>query len=435
MMKKQRAIELSKEQIEAEEFKTHHRHDEKAFTRDRRLTFSLVLVLVLRNSVKSLQNVVNEAMTWLDELPITASAYSQARYKLKHTAFIALNKISVVDNLYSDSDYKTFWGFRILGIDGSKIVLPNNEAICEEFGTIAWTNGKTAEIQGERPYALASVLYDVLNKVALDATLGKAKAYEIDLAIGHLSHTQTGDLMIMDRNYPSYRMLAEIFQSRRDFVARCSSASFAVARLMLKGEGPDSQIITLTPCTGQMSSIRELNLPLSLKVRFVRVCLSTGEYEVLVTSLLDERLYPTVEFLDLYYLRWEIETFYGLIKTRLELENFTGIGAEAVRQDFYATVYLTGLESLLTGTAQATLDAKETKHPQIVNHAVSFNAIKNLAFDLLLSDLDSNTLLEKLTALFLTNPCLERKNRNPPRKNSSSRTLLNFHKRIKKHCF
>ena len=160
MAKKHQAIEVSKEQIEAKEFKALHRHSEKFFTRDRRLPFSLVLVLVLRNSVKSLQNVVNEA-------------------------------------------------------------------ICEEFGTIAWTNGKTAEIQGERPYALALVLYDVLNKVALDATLGKAKAYEIDLAIEHLSHTKAGDLMIMDRNYPSYRMLAEICQFKRNFVVRCSSASFS----------------------------------------------------------------------------------------------------------------------------------------------------------------------------------------------------------------
>lgn len=129
-------VKLSKEQIEVEDFKTRHRHSEKAFTRDRSLPFSLVLVLVLRNSVKSLQNVVNEAMTWLNELPMTASAYSQARYKLKHTAFIELNKVAVVDTLYSDSDYKTFWGLRVLGIDGSKIVLPDNEAIREEFGTI-----------------------------------------------------------------------------------------------------------------------------------------------------------------------------------------------------------------------------------------------------------------------------------------------------------
>ncbi len=36
---------------------------------------------------------------------------------------------------------------------------------------------------------------------------------------------------------------------------------------------------------------------------FVRVQLDTGEWEVLVTSLRDERLYPSAEFSDLYYFR------------------------------------------------------------------------------------------------------------------------------------
>jgi hypothetical protein len=45
----------------------------------------------------------------------------------------------------------------------------------------------------------------------------------------------------------------------------------------------------------------------------------------------------------------------------LTLENFTGLGVEAVKQDFYATIYLSGLESVLTGSAQAILDAKETQ--------------------------------------------------------------------------
>lgn len=386
--------------------------------------------------MKSLQNVVNEAMTWLGQRPVTASAYSQARYKLKHTAFIELNQAAVVETLYGDGDYQRFWGFRVLAVDGSKIILPDNQATREEFGTIAWTSGKTADIQGERPYALASVLYDVLNRVALDATLGKAKAYEIDLAVGHLSHTRAGDLLTMDRNYPSYRMLAELGRHGLDFAVRCSAASFAEARRMLKGKGPASQVVTLTPCAGQMPSIRERGLPLSLKVRLVRVLLSTGEYEVLVTSLLDDSQYPTEGFLELYHLRWGIETFYGLLKTRLELENFTGISAEAVRQDFHATVYLSGLESLLTDTAQAMLDTKVTKYPQTVNRAVSFNAVKNHALDLLLAGgLETDLLLERLTALFLTNPCLERRDRNPPRKKTSARRLLNFHKRQKKHCF
>lgn len=390
----------------------------------------------MRNSVKALQNVVNEAMTWLGRPAVSASALSQARYKLKHTAFIELNQTAIVDTLYGDDDYRRFWGFCVLAIDGSKIVLPNNEGICKEFGTIAWSTGKNTEIQGEQPYALASVMYDVLNRVALDATLGKAKAYEVDLAIGHLSHTRAGDLLTMDRNYPSYRMLAELNRSERDFVIRCSAASFTEAREMLKGQGPDSQVVTLTPCAGQLASIRELGLPLSLNVRLVRVVLSTGEYEVLVTSLLDDTRYPTEGFRELYYFRWGIETFYGLLKTRLELENFTGIGAEAIRQDFHATVYLSGLESLLTDTAQAMLDAKATKYPQRVNRAVSFNAIKNRALDLLLvSDIETDQLLAQLTSLFLTNPCLERPHRKPDRKKSSDRVLLNFHKRQKKHCF
>jgi hypothetical protein len=163
--------------------------------------------------------------------------------------------------------------------------------------------------------------------------------------------------------------------------------------------------------------------------------LNTGDWEVLVTSLLDETLYPTKDFLDLYHRRWGIETFYGVLKTRLGLENFTGRGTEAVRQDFHATIYLSGLESILTGTAQARLDEKKTRHPQQVNQAVAFHAIKDRALELLLSDLDTETLCQRLTEVFLTNPTLKRKDRNPPRKKSSARGLLNFHKRQKKHCF
>jgi len=393
------------------------------------------MVLMIRKSVKSLQNVVNEAMDWLNLPPVTASAYSQARYKLKHSAFIELNRTAIVETVYGDDEYHKFWGFRVLAIDGSKIVLPNTENVREAFGTISYSNGKDSEIVGQHPYALASVLYDVLNRVAIDARLGKARAYEIDLAIEHLAHTQANDLLTMDRNYPSYRMLAELTQGQRDYVIRCSAASFSLARKMLKGEGPESQEVTLEPCAEQRQGIRQSGLPASLKVRFIRVKLSTGEYEVLVTSLHDEKCYPTAGFSELYYLRWGIETFYGLLKTRLELENFTGTRAEAVRQDFHASVYLTGLESVLTDAAQRQLDSRETKYPQTVNRSVSFNAIKNHAFDLLLGETETGLLEEKLTALFLTNPNMDRKQRNPPRKKSSARRLLNFHKRQKKHCF
>ena len=42
------------------------------------------------------------------------------------------------------------------------------------------------------------------------------------------------------------------------------------------------------------------------------------------------------------------EIFYRVLKPRSDLENRPGLGAEAVHQDFHATVCLTGLESMLT---------------------------------------------------------------------------------------
>lgn len=305
-------IEMTRHLLTDEGFKGRHRVCDQAFTRVRCLPFAVVLVLILRKSVKSLQNVVNEAMAWLMVEPVTASAFSQARYKLQHTAFIELNQRAVVESRYRDADFRTFWGFRVLGVDGSKVLLPDSEDVCEAFGTIAYSNGKNPQIQGEHPYALASVLYDVLNRLALEATLGRADAYEVDLAIGHLAHTGPTDVLIMDRNDPSYRLLAELTQRQRHFVIRCSAASFGAARRMLRGEGPDSQVVTLAPCAEQAPLMRQLGLPQALTVRFVRVRLSTGEWEVLVTSLRDEVAYPTAGFLELYHGRWGVETFYGV---------------------------------------------------------------------------------------------------------------------------
>ncbi len=58
-------------------------------------------------------------------------------------------------------------------------------------------------------------------------------------------------------------------------------------------------------------------MPSELVVRFVSVRLPTGELEVLVTSLLDETVYPTEEFLEVYHWRWGHQTYYHLLKGRL----------------------------------------------------------------------------------------------------------------------
>jgi len=75
------------------------------------------------------------------------------------------------------------------------------------------------------------------------------------------------------------------------------------------------------------------------------------------------------------------------------------------------------LESILTDTAQAILDAKETQYPQKVNRAVSFNAIKTPAFTLLMSNMATEVIFQRLTAMFLKTPALNEKTGIPRAKN------------------
>ncbi|WGZ95728.1 MAG: hypothetical protein QJT81_07000 [Candidatus Thiothrix putei] len=70
------------------------------------------------------------------------------------------------------------------------------------------------------------------------------------------SHTRRR--LTFDRNYASYELLAELTQQQRAFAIRCSAASFATARAMLKGEGADSQIQgAIPPALGHYTQHRQ----------------------------------------------------------------------------------------------------------------------------------------------------------------------------------
>lgn len=170
-------------------------------------------------------------------------------------------------------------------------------------------------------------------------------------------------------------------------------------------------------------------------MRFVSVILCTGELEILVTSIMDE----TIEFNEfrwLYGKRWGVETFYSLVKGRLCLENFTGKTSEAVKQDFSSTIFISNLETLITQDAEEEINArlKEKCYAKKVNTTVSFNTIKNMAFELFMTEADPEKTLEKMTLVFKMNPGLERVGREPQKKNIRL-TILQFSKKGQKACF
>ena len=87
-----------------------------------------------------------------------------------------------------------------------------------------------------------------------------------------------------------------------------------------------------------------------IKIRVVAVPLPSGITEYLATNLFDESFTPEL-FKELYFLRWPIEEKYQELKLRFKLEEFNGITAISVQQEFYINLLLANLVSLIKAEA------------------------------------------------------------------------------------
>ena len=402
-------------------FSEKHKIGIQSFTRERKLGFDKMMTMIIKKSNKSIQNSLNDMQLDLgEETSISNSAYTQARAKLNYTAFQEYATMSS-DMFYDDGEYETYKNFRLLAIDGSVVTLPNSKNISSEFNPMK----VRCQIEGfkkEVAQARASVLFDVLNSIAVDASLtNKNKSDENDLiaydertlALQHLEYCNKDDLVVMDRGYPSYELFVKYAQ-KTNFLIRLKKTSFIKAKFLFDSHSEKKDVVLEINAHKYLKeTLKKENLPTKMKVRFVQVILENGTVEVLATNVLDSNRLKTSDFKELYAKRWGIETYYDLIKNRLNLENFTGLTALAVKQDFYATVFLTNYEAMVTYDLNEELKetTQENKYVQKVNKAVSFNLIKHKVFDLLYNDEPLDKMLEQMEKLFLTNTIVMRPNR------------------------
>ena len=437
----QTVIEASRQLIEDKPFQRRHCRSAANFTRHRLMTLENTVVFILQKTVRSIQLHLHSFFDTLGlwAQSITPSAWCQARMKLQYSAFIELNQRAIVEQIYQPkSAFRVHrWrGLRLLGIDSSLIRLPNVEKIGQEFGWAECANN--AGECGRYPQARLSALTDLLNRIVIEAAFVPWKQGERCVAAGHLAAMGPEDLAILDRGYACYWLLARFIACQRLFVCRCSKSSFsAVNELFKENKEGRSVIVKLVAHHKYKKAIEKGVLPPVITLRFVTVRLSTGELEVLATNLLDEQLYPTSEFAAIYQKRWGIETYYGVIKGRLDLENFTGRSSEAVRQDVYSTIFLSNLESVLIRPAQEQCEtkSKSLKNPQQVNHAVSFHAIKSHLIALILSKEPLPQTIAKLQQLFLGNTVSSRPGREVPRLKQSVWRSYRYQRNVKKGVF
>jgi hypothetical protein len=408
-------IERLKSLLFSDDFKDRHRRNKKDFTRKRCLTFTIIVTFLLNLVKRALQDELDEFFKLMIGVEIamrivTKSAFSQARKKLKYEAFIELNQAQV-GYFYEHFESELWHGFRLLAVDGSTSELPRTLEVIEHFG--AWH-----PVQGAPcPLARVSQMFDPINGVTLEAIISPKAVGERALAAQHFAMLTAGDLVLLDRGYPAFWLFALILEQGSQFCARMPLGGWRAVEQFV-ASGLNEQIVILWPSSESNKECRARGLSLApIMVRLIRVELDSGEIEVLATSLVDTIVYPATLFKELYHQRWPVEEDYKVMKSRVEVENYSGKSVLAVYQDFYAKVFTANLTAILAHPAQKVVAQKcqARKYTYRVNMANALSKMKDTIV-LFIQRTDVLSILESLWQLMIQTIEPIRPGRSYPRK-------------------
>lgn len=361
-------LKSSNERITSESFCAKHRIG-NAFTRSRKLSFQNLIYFVLRSTHKSISINYSEFMdSFQTSIPpfITKQALSKARQGISHEAFLELFRLSVEQFYGQSTDLHTWNGFRIYAIDGSTIQIPES---AENYNVFGGNPNKTGIIF---PLASASILYDVLNDVIVDVSLNPYRYNERDSAKEHISFLPDfpNNIIVFDRGYPSEDMFRFLNSNGILFLMRIPK-TFKKAILKEKDSMFDY------PASKNKDS---------LTLRGIHFPLADGTTEYLVTNIMPHQL-KAENFPELYHLRWGIESKYREFKNRFEIEAFNSVKPVSIRQEFFATMYLSNLTAIVKRDADSIVSLDiNNKHNYQSNRSYILNRIKcNIVFLLITS--------------------------------------------------
>ena len=187
-----------------------------------------------------------------------------------------------------------------------------------------------------------------------------------------------------------------------------------------------SAIVTLYPGknTKLINKPYDKNTP--LKVRLVRIDLSKENVEILITSLLEAKRYATGIFKKLYQKRWGVETFYDELKNRLKVEHFSGYSNQSIQQDFYATLFVSNIQTMIVSELEDEIaeQNQKRKYDYKINTNISYGLLKNRILDIFFSEQSSQKAVENIKLLFLEHQVPIRPNRSFERKSGKYRNRL-----------
>lgn len=310
---------------------TEHRSSKKDLTRQSPLSFPVIATSILHLFKESVEFNLHKLLRDLKIRPVTGSAFSQARYKVKPGFFKSLN--TEVKDGYEQSNKRLWKGHLLIAGDGSTLNLPPSQEIEDYFGVHAVTKS------GTKTYLARTLfLYDVLNDFVVDARLSKMENGEKTVLRQSLKNDFASEsIFLLDRGFGNFCTLQKLTMQQRDFCVRLSSSS-NFAKRMLKQKENDIVTIWHPSAKEKENCIKNGLECRPIKVRIVKIMLNTGEIELLVTSLIDKQTYSLENINELYHYRWGVAEGFKNLKPKMKVEQFGARKPEGVFQEFYAHV-------------------------------------------------------------------------------------------------
>jgi hypothetical protein len=311
----------------------------------------------------------------LTKLPVTASAYCQARTRLPLEVFKRLLR-AVGDNVQQEPlDERSRLGHRTFFADGSSFSMSDTPELQEHFG----------QPGGQQPgcgFPVAHLmgLFHAGTGMALKMLSAPLRTNDLPQAVELHPALRAGDVLVGDRGLCSYAHLALLVQKGVHAVFRMHQkqiVDFTPGRPHVepgkqspKGQrgSPRSRWVKplgkhdhvvhwLRPTTipQWMTPQQYAQLPESLEVRELRYRVHQKGFRVttitLVTTLVDAERYSVEDLADLFLARWGIETNFGHLKTTMGLDVLKCKTVNGVLKELIVFALIYNLVRLVMGQA------------------------------------------------------------------------------------
>lgn len=376
--------------------------------------YALLGISLLKNSTSSeIFNVLTD-----NDLPyVSKSAYTQGRYKIEAN-FYRLWLESLTNSVYKlEVAYKKWNGYFLEAVDGTSMVLPQTKALAKAFGV--HRNGTKNGIT-ETVMAKCLIRADLLNGYVLQSEVFKTTESEVSICKTWLWRLHSGSITLFDRGFENAAVFGYLVQHNKPFVCRVKAGSNKIVKQFMASDLTDAEVYFEVGKTevfaNQLVSTGETvtSVPHTcikkgdkVKIRLVKVVLSTSEVEVLATNLMDTTAISEVDLGDLYRQRWGIETIIDSLKNQLLWTVFSGEKPAAILQETYATMFVYNLRQLITNEAQEIVNEQVTAstrcmHAQKVNMNTALGVLKPKIIPLFLTE-EPQKIVEVLLQFFVEN--------------------------------